>query len=145
MNTYNTSPSKNFLLTLLLSIFLLGLMGAMPNVFAAKGLSPDEAKTLLTDKTVESVGARGFSSITFFSSDGIYSKSNRGELIKGQWHIDDEGQLCQRPEGESTASCHLIVKKGNVWKLYKIPSKVTMPWKHKRTFNKILDGNPNNL
>ena len=144
MTSYRFFPFC-YVITTLLVIALLGLASAMSPVMAAEGLSPDEAKALLNGKTVEAVEVKGFESTTYFSSDGVYKKKNRGGLKKGVWHINDEGKLCQRPEGESTASCHLIVKKGNIWKLYKIPSRVTKPWKHKRTFNKILDGNPKNL
>ena len=145
MTSYRFFHPLFYAKTTLHVIALMVLASTISPAMAAKGLSPDEAKALLNDKTVEAVGARGFESTTYFSSDGVYKKNNRGELTKGVWHIDDEGQLCQRPEGESAASCHLIVNKGNIWKLYKIPSKVTKPWKHKRTFNKILDGNPKNL
>lgn len=145
MTSYkNSHPIFYFIAAVLIFTFM-GLASSVSPVMAAKGLSPAEAKALINDKTVESVGARGYESVTYFSSDGTYKKNNRGVLTKGAWHIDDEGKLCQRSEDESTASCHLIVKKGSIWKLYKIPSKVTKPWKHKRTFNKTLDGNPNNL
>lgn len=141
MILYNVFRPILYLMTTVIVASLMIISSAM----AATGLNTAEAKALINDKTVESVGARGFAAVTFFSSDGVYKKSSRGDLEKGVWHINEDGQLCQRPDDESTASCQLIVKKGNVWKLYKIPSKVTKPWKHKRTFNKILDGNTNNL
>ncbi|NOQ79142.1 MAG: hypothetical protein GQ546_07050 [Gammaproteobacteria bacterium] len=127
----------NILFTVILLLFA--------NVSFAGGLNSDEAKVLITGKTVESESARGFPAKTYYSPDGTYRKSKRDELTKGVWYIDSDGKLCRRIDGETTATCLLIVKKSDVWKLYKVPSKPTKPWKHKTTFIKITDGNPNNL
>ena len=134
-----------YLMTAVLVVALMGLASTMSPVMAAKGLNPDEAKTLINDKTVEAVYTRGNASKIFFSSDGTYRENRDDAFKKGVWHIDDKGQLCRRPEDKSTASCHLIVKRGKVWKLYKVPINITKGWKHKSTFMKILDGNPDNL
>lgn len=115
------------------------------NISFSKGLNADELKELINDKTVVSETARGYEAKTYYAPDGSYKRMKRGKLIKGVWYIDSDGKICKKKEGESTAACRLIVKKGNVWKSYKIPSKPTNPWKHKGTWLNILDGNPNNL
>lgn len=137
MNNSQLSNIINILFTIALIFFT--------NASFAKGLSSDQVKTLINDKTVESESARGFAAKTYYSPDGSFRKTKRGELSKGVWHIDSDGKLCKKVDGESTAPCRLIVKKGNVWKVYKVPSKPTNPWKHKSTWLKILDGNPNKL
>ena len=115
------------------------------NLSFAKGLNSDELKALINDKTVESESARGFAATTYYSPDGSFRRTKRGEFIKGVWYINSDGKICKKVDGESTAACRLIVKEGSVWKSYKIPSKPTNPWKHKGTGLKILDGNPSKL
>lgn len=58
---------------------------------AAKGLSPDETKALINDKTVEAVGARGYESVTYFAPDGTFRHKKKGKKVKGDWHVDSEG------------------------------------------------------
>ncbi|MCK5647327.1 MAG: hypothetical protein KAI22_00465 [Gammaproteobacteria bacterium] len=137
MKSYQFSNILNILFTIAFIFFA--------NASFAKGLNSDELKALINDKTVESKSARGFAAITYYLPDGSYRKTKRGEFTKGVWYIDSDGKLCKKVDGESSAPCRLIVKKGDVWKVYKVPSKPTNPWKHKSTWLKILDGNPNKL
>ncbi len=111
----------------------------------SSALDANELKTLISGKTVESETARGVSAITFFSPDGTFRKTERDELIKGIWHINSSGQFCSKRDDDSTTSCRTIKKQGDVWKVYKIPGNPMKQWKHKRTWLKIADGNPNNL
>lgn len=55
MTTYRFFPFS-YVITTLLIIVLLGLASTISPAMAEKGLSPDEAKALLNDKTVEAVG-----------------------------------------------------------------------------------------
>ena len=126
------------------TLFIVALI-FFSNVSFAKGLNSEALKALINDKTVESESARGFAAKTYYSPDGSFRKTKRDESIKGSWYIDSDGKLCKKVEGESTASCRLIVKKGDVWIVYKVPGKPTKPWVHKSTWLKILDGNPDNL
>lgn len=111
----------------------------------SSGLGSNELKTLINGKTVESKSARGFAAITYYAPDGTFRKTERNELIKGTWQIDNSGQYCTKRDNDSTTSCRTIKKQGDVWKVYKVPGNPTKPWKHKRTWLKIIDGNPNNL
>ena len=137
MNNTQFSAIINIIFTVALVFFA--------NTSFAKGLNSDELKALINDKTVESESARGFAAKTYYSPDGSYRKIKRDEFTKGVWYINSDGKLCKKVDGESTASCRLIVKEGDVWKVYKVFSKPTNPWKHKSTWLKILDGNPDKL
>ena len=108
-------------------------------------LDADELKALINGKTVESKNFRGFSAITYFATDGTFIKTERDELIKGTWYVDENGQYCSKRDDNNTASCRTIKKQGDVWKVYKVPGKPAKPWKHKRTWLKIVDGNPYDL
>ena len=126
MQNYHLPAIINMLFTVALVFFA--------NTSFAKGLNSEELKALINDKTVESEAARGFAAKTYYSPDGSFRKNKRDEFIKGVWYINSDGKLCKKIDGESTASCRLIVKEGDVWKVYKVPGKPTSPWKHKSTW-----------
>ena len=137
MNNTQFSISINIMFAVALVFFA--------NTSFAKGLKSDELKALINDKTVESESASGFTAKTYYLPDGSYRKNKRNEFTKGVWYINSDGKLCKKVDGESTASCRLIVKKGDVWKVYKVPGNPAKSWKHKSTWLRILDGNPDKL
>ena len=114
-------------------------------MFSEQGLNYDEVKALISDKTVKQKNAiKGVTAIIYFSSDGTFRQKKKGKIIKGKWHINGKGELCEKYKNVHE-KCLLIVEAGNKWKLYFIPIHPTYPWKHLFTFTKILDGNPKNL
>ncbi len=101
--------------------------------------------TLINDKTVlQKHAQKGKTICIYFSPDGTFRHEKKGKIITGQWHTDSEGKLCQKYK-DVCEKCALIVKQGNVWKLYFVPIQVGFPWQHLFTFTKITDGNPQNL
>ena len=126
-------------------IFCILFLVFFSGILSAKGLNASELKALINDKTVESKSASGYAAKTYYSPDGTFRRSKRGKIKKGTWSINNDGELCKKVKGESTAVCRKIVKSSDVWKVYKVFGNITMPWKHKSTWLKILNGNPNKL
>lgn len=56
-------------------------------------IDANELKTLISGKTVESKTYKGYSSITYFATDGTFIQSQKNKLIKGVWHISESGQM----------------------------------------------------
>jgi hypothetical protein len=113
----------------------------------AGDLSGEEVRKLINGNTVEAIHVKlGFSITTYFSPDGTFRQIRDGKRESGTWSIDDQGHLCQNREGWG-GECRVITQENNVWKAYKIPDSgyPMKPRKHKRTFKKVLEGNPNNL
>jgi len=127
------------------SLVILGLFGLSTLAFAIEYLSAEEVMQLITGKTVEATNPRkATSSITYFDPDGTFQQLLDGKPEKGTWSVDDEGYLNTNREGWGS-SHRKIAREGNVWKLYKVPDSSTKTAEYKKTFTRILDGNPNNL
>ena len=128
-----------------LSLMIFSLFGFPAISVAVEYLSAEEVKQLIAGKTVEAINPRrSTSSVTYFDPDGTFRQLLDGKPEKGTWSVDDDGYLNTNREGWG-ASRRKISREGDVWKLYKIPEKITKPTKHMKTFTRILDGNPNNL
>ena len=67
-----------------------------------------------------------------------------GKPEKGTWSVDDDGYLNTDRVGWGP-SRRKISKEGDVWMLYKVPENITKMPEYKKTFTRIIDGNPNNL
>ena len=120
------------------------LVIAAPYV-GAEDLDGDEVRRLVSGKTVEAVHAnKGFPITTYFLRDGTFRQDRDGERENGTWSVDDQGRLCTIRAGWG-GECRLIAQEGEAWKAYKIPNNVMKGRRHKRTFNKIIEGNPHNL
>ena len=127
------------------SLIVFGLLGFSSSAVAVEYLSAGEVKQLISGKTVEAINpGRGTSSVTYFDPDGTFRQLLEGKPEKGTWTVDDDGFLNTNREGWGS-SRRKISKKGDTWKLYKIPQNITKPTKHMKTYTRILDGNPNNL
>ncbi len=112
---------------------------------AAAELSGEEVSELLSGNTVEAVHAiKGFPIITFFATDGTFRQLRDSQPERGTWSIDNNGYLCTDREGWG-GECRLITHEGTVWKAYGIPKNLMKQRRLKRTFNKILPGNPYQL
>ena len=121
------------------------LSGFSSAAVAAEYLSAEEVKQLITGKTVEAINPRrAVSSVTYFDPDGTFRQLLDGKPEKGTWSVDDDGYLNTDREGWGS-SRRKITKEGDVWKLYKVPEKITKTRKHMKTYTRILDGNPKNL
>ena len=128
-----------------LSLIIFSLFGFPVISVAVEYLSAEEVKQLISGKTVEAENPRrGTSSVTYFDPDGTFRQLLEGKPEKGTWSVNDDGYLCTNREAWGS-SCRKISKEGDVWKLYKVPEKVTKQIEHKKTYLRILDGNPNNL
>ena len=122
-----------------------GLLGFSSIAIAIEYLGAEEVQQLVSGKTVEAENPRkATSSVTYFDPDGTFLQLLEGKPEKGTWSVNDDGYLCTNREGWGS-SCRKISKEGEVWKLYKVPEKVTKSIEHKKTYFRILDGNPNNL
>ncbi len=120
------------------------LVIAAPNV-GAEDLDGDAVRQLVSGKTVEAVHVpRGYPITTYYLPDGTFKQDRDGAQESGTWHVDEKGKLCTMRTGWG-GECRIIAQEGDVWKAYKIPNKVWKGRQHKRTFNKILEGNPHNL
>lgn len=128
-----------------LSLIIFSLFGFPAISVAVEYLSAEEVKQLITGKTVEAENPRrATSSVTYFDTDGTFRQLLEGKPEKGTWSVSDDGYLCTNREGWGS-SCRKISKEGEVWKLYKVPEKITKPIEYKKTYLRILDGNSNNL
>jgi len=127
------------------SLIVFGLLGFSSTALAIEFLGAEEVKQLISGKTVEAINPRrADSSVTYFDPDGTFRQLLDGKQEKGTWSVDDDGYLNTNREGWGS-SRRKISKEGDVWKLYKIPEKITKTTKHMKTYTRILDGNPNNL
>ena len=127
------------------SLIVFGLLGFSSTALAIEFLGAEEVKQLISGKTVEAINPRrAVSSVTYFDPDGTFRQLLDGKQEKGTWSVDDDGYLNTNREGWGS-SRRKISKEGDVWKLYKIPEKITKTTKHMKTYTRILDGNPNNL
>ncbi len=141
MKSHLNKPFTWFLWSL---ITLLIIVTGSSNAFA-DDLSREEVIQLISGNTVEAVHAmRGKPITTYYSPDGTFRQIRSGERQKGTWYVNDEGLLCKNREGWG-GECRVITQAGDVWKAYKIPSNIMKGRKHKRTFKKVLEGNPKNL
>lgn len=123
-----------------ISMFFTGI-----TIAVAGDLSGEEVRKLISGNTVEAIHTNeGYSIVTYFSPDGTLRQIREGKLASGTWSIDNKGQLCSIREGWG-GECRVITQEGNVWKAYKIPKNPSKERKHKRTFTKVLEGNPNKL
>ena len=112
---------------------------------AADDLDKDAVRQLVIGKTVEAVHVpRGYPITTYYLPDGTFQQDRDGERESGTWHVDGQGKLCTMRTGWG-GECRVIAQEGDLWKAYKIPNKVWKGRQHKRTFNRILEGNPHNL
>ena len=126
-------------------LIAIGLLGTSSIAFAIEYLGAEEVKQLVSGKTVEAENPRrATSSVTYFDPDGTFRQLLEGKPEKGTWSVNDDGYLCTNREGWSS-SCRKISREGGVWKLYKVPEKATKSIEHKKTYLRILDGNPNKL
>ena len=122
-----------------------GLLSFSSTALANEYLVAEEVKQLISGKTVEAENPRrATSSVTYFDPDGTFRQLLEGKPEKGTWSVSDDGYLCTNREGWGS-SCRKISKEGEVWKLYKVPEKITKSIEYKKTYLRILDGNPNNL
>lgn len=122
-----------------------GLSSFSSAAIANEYLGAEEIKQLISGKTVEAENPRrATSSVTYFDADGTFRQLLEGKPEKGTWSVRDDGYLCTSREAWGS-SCRKISREGDVWKLYKVPEKVTKQIEHKKTYRRILDGNPNNL
>jgi hypothetical protein len=122
-----------------------GLLGFSSFAIAHEFLGAEEVKQLISGKTVEAENSsKATSSVTYFDPDGTFRQLLEDKPEKGTWSVNDNGYLCTNREGWGS-SCRKISKEGEVWKLYKVPEKITKSIEYKKTFLRILDGNPNNL
>lgn len=127
------------------SLIVFGLLGFSSTALAIEFLGAEEVKQLISGKTVEAINPRrAVSSVTYFDPDGTFRQLLDGKQEKGTWSVDDDGYLNTNKEGWGS-SRRKISREGDVWKLYKIPEKITKTTKHMKTYTRILDGNPNNL
>lgn len=111
----------------------------------AEDLDADAVRQLISGKTVEAVHAkRGYPITTYYLPDGTFRQDSDGKGQSGTWYVDDQGQLCKTRAGWG-GECRVIAREGDVWKAYKIPNDIMKGRQHKRTFKKILEGNPHNL
>ena len=125
-------------------LFIFSLM-FVSDVFPSQGLNANEVKTLISDKTVQQKHAlKGKTINIYFSPDGTFRHKKKGKIITGQWRTDSDGKLCKKYK-DVHKKCALIIKQGEVWKLYFVPIQAGFPWQHLFTFTKIMDGNPKNL
>ncbi len=126
-------------------VFSLLLFQSLPCPAAGADLSGDEVSELVSGNTVEAIHpAKGISIITFFATDGTFRQLMDNQPERGNWSVDANGQLCTYREGWG-GECRLIAREGEVWKAYKIPRNLMKQRNHKRTFNRILPGNPYQL
>lgn len=126
-----------------LIVGLLLLIGT--SIAAADDLDGEAVRQLVSGKTVEAVHVpRGYPITTYYLPDGTFKQDRDGGRESGTWHVDGQGKLCTMRTGWG-GECRIITREGDVWKAYKIPKKVWKGRQHKRTFNKILEGNPHNL
>ena len=124
---------------------VLCLLVFSPAILAIEFLSAEEVKQLVSGKTVEATTpGKDTSSITYFDPDGTFRQLLDGKPEKGTWSVDNDGYLNTTRAGWGS-SRRKISKEGNVWKLYKVPENITKTPAYKKTFTRIIDGNPNNL
>jgi hypothetical protein len=122
------------------SLLVIGTPNAM-----ADDLDGDAVRQLVSGNTVEAVHVpRGYPITTYYLPDGTFQQDRDGERESGTWHVDEQGKLCTMRTGWG-GDCRVIAQDGDVWKAYSIPKKAWKGRQHKRTFNKILEGNPHNL
>lgn len=127
------------------SLIVLSLLSVSLPAAAIEFLGAEEVKQLVSGKTVEAVNPRkATSSVTYFDPDGTFRQLLEGKPEKGTWSVDDDGYLNTHREGWGS-SRRKISREGDVWKLYKVPENITKSTQHKKTFTRIIDGNPNNL
>jgi len=131
--------------TIRITTIVLCLIGFSPATIAIEFLSAEEVKQLISGNTVEATNPRkATSSVTYFDPDGTYRQLLEGKPEKGTWSVDDDGYLNTDRVGWGP-SRRKISKEGDVWMLYKVPENITKMPEYKKTFTRIVDGNPNNL
>lgn len=131
--------------TIRITAIVLCLIGFSPATIAIEFLSAEEVKQLISGNTVEATNPRkATSSVTYFDPDGTFRQLFEGKPEKGTWSVDDDGYLNTDRAGWGP-SRRKVSKEGNVWKLYKVPDSITKIPEYKKTFTRIIDGNPNNL
>lgn len=128
-----------------ISLIIAGLFGLSALAFAVEYLDAQAVRQLITGKTVEATNpGRATTSVTYFDPNGTFRQLLDGKPETGTWSVDDAGYLTTNREGWG-ASRRKIAREGNVWKLYKVPNSNTKPIEYKKSFTRIIDGNPNHL
>ena len=122
------------------------LLTSFPNIAVAGKLSADEVKHLVSGNTLVFEHAEGgWMPTRYYAPNGTFRQLNKkgNKTVKGNWSINDKGQLCNSKKGKGV--CHIIYKSGKVWETYVEAHNPTMGNKHILTIKKVLDGNPNGL
>lgn len=125
------------------------LLIGFPVIAVAGKLNADEVEQLIKGNTlvfeVHAHGEGGRKQTRYYAPNGIFRQLNKkgNKTKKGNWSINDEGQLCNSLKG--TGACHVIYKRGKVWETYVEASNPMAGDKHILTITKVLEGNPNGL
>lgn len=127
---------KRYLALAIAAVF--ALVVAAAGVAASKGLSKDEAETLLKGNTAEGVNHFKKKMVWYFDPSGELRKRDElGNKGRAKWSINKAGECCYQDKHMKQEKCAPIIPRADGG--YDVPLPNPFVW------HRVVPGNPHNL